>query len=1047
MHLRLLSFLLLAGTVTACGAPAPSTPRTGVESQTTPIFGGTDTPLPAATRVVKVNDDCTGTQINMRWVLTAKHCVTKDTGNTVTLPTGETVSVSSSGVNRHMSLDVAVLRLVKDVLVPPVAQQLYGGAVPLGTALRCMGYSQKDLSGTWGTLREAMLTVGTVNPDEYVLPQNTAKQSVYGGDSGGPCYLMEGGTGRLAGVIVKYSSTTFDSYILRSDRFDVWMAKIVYSKDVVEPDAAKMKVTALSPGPDGGTDAKVLVADVDGVNGADLIFPESTRVQVALATGTGEFQQLKPTPLSPGSGWDTNAQVVDMTGDGKADFAFISDTQLWVAKSNGTGTFDAPKATTLGSGGGWLKGAQLADVDGKNGADFVWVGTDALYVGLSKGDGTVFPPTLRKKWTDTGWDRRASFVQVDGFNGADFVFPGEANVWAYALNALGDIGPEMKTPYVYAGPWEPYVHMADITADGKADWVAIRGHVIARQPATVLGHFAPMLATPIEFWTDWETRKVELVDMNGDGRADFVAHDPGALYVKLAREEGGFGPMLLQTTGGPLGEFARFADVNGDKKADAYYIDDDVITVKLSVLSTTAHLPISDGTPSEVFDPWAIIAYLPKYAGWGIANPLERLCGGDPRCWWAVGLKSKDSKGGKSAGLLASLRVGPQGMTGVRALLAEHSVDSGWDWTRAQELLAAVDLDGNGRDELVLRDERGLAVLGDDGQGTQQLRQAHAWEVPVGDWTPRHDDRLEGTGDVDGDGRVELLFTNKEGALGLLRLGQTGLEPLAVYPSETDLGGNRLHHGTRLEAVADHDGDGRTDAVLRGEAGWTMLAGSPKGLEPVGFIPYGDVLGEDPLDEETSVVAVGRFLGLEGRELLVRSHHGLTLVRPVQGMLEPLMFIPYGEPLGEWPLEPDYRVLRAGDVDGDGRDELLVQGKEGVTLATLAHGKPEPLSVWRRGEDVGGWTLEYDDTFAPAGDLDGDQLGDLVVRRESGLGVVSWGRQGEVSLRWSMALGRSQDGVSDTVASGLLADLDGDGVRELLAAELCVQPVSVPLTQ
>lgn len=134
---------------------------------------------------------------------------------------------------------------------------------------------------------------------------------------------------------------------------------------------------------------------------------------------------------------------------------------------------------------------------------------------------------------------------------------------------------------------------------------------------------------------------------------------------------------------------------------------------------------------------------------WGIETPFQRLCM-RINCFNSSSSSAAED-GGKAAGLLATLHGGPQGQR-VKSLLPENARANGWDWTRAQEVLAAGDVDGDGRDEVVLRDARGLASRAWD---SRWLR----WSLPLG---PSGDGRSVAgvapvSADLDGDGVRELL--------------------------------------------------------------------------------------------------------------------------------------------------------------------------------------------------------------------------------------------------------------------------------------------------
>ncbi len=132
------------------------------------------------------------------------------------------------------------------------------------------------------------------------------------------------------------------------------------------------------------------------------------------------------------------------------------------------------------------------------------------------------------------------------------------------------------------------------------------------------------------------------------------------------------------------------------------------------------------------------------------------------------------------------------------------------------------------------------------------------------------------------------------------------------------------------------------------------------------------------------------FDGDRRADLLVTSPWGLGILSLQAGALTSTVMAPNGQFYGQWRLNTlDNRFARLGDLDGDGRAEILVSSPWG--LGVLEKSGSTLTSPWlaRNGTRFGGWLLNTDDNYFDAiADLDGDGRDEIVVTSPWGIGIL-----------------------------------------------------------
>jgi hypothetical protein len=274
--------------------------------------------------IVKVGG-CTGTVVQRRWVLTAKHCGFSAGATVSSVRPTSTVSRTVDRVATHPTLDVVLLHITQDMPTDVPSATPYAGTEEslYGTQVACYGYGAKAAappntqgncpSGTWlqggqcltpsAELRTGTLTASNAGPGYFATSTNAAGQMILPGDSGGPCFRGDA----LAGVNSWWQFDLSGGGQTSAPAFRTWFERTLYPS---------------------------VVADYDRDQKTDLALWRPS---------TGQFFVFNSSSgTSTASSWGQSGDVPvlgDYDGDGKTDHAvWRPNTGRWFVQRSSNGT-------------------------------------------------------------------------------------------------------------------------------------------------------------------------------------------------------------------------------------------------------------------------------------------------------------------------------------------------------------------------------------------------------------------------------------------------------------------------------------------------------------------------------------------------------------------------------------------------------------------------------------------------------------------------------------------------------------------------------------
>jgi hypothetical protein len=303
------------------------------------------------------------------------------------------------------------------------------------------------------------------------------------------------------------------------------------------------------------------------------------------------------------------------------------------------------------------------------------------------------------------------------------------------------------------------------------------------------------------------------------------------------------------------------------------------------------------------------------------------------------------------------------------------------------------DLNGEGRDDLVLLNHNGA------GNGLYL-----SWGTTGGVSTPgivsgfNYDPAFSDVtvSDVNGDGRDDVLLLNGTGGVNGLKLSWGTVGGVTTPTAIAGFGG--FDPAVTDMTAGDLNGDGRDDLALltRTSAGNVMYLsfGTPGGVQnPEAIGGFG---GFDP---DTTAIGAGDVNGDGLQDLVLLNHNGAGNA----------LYVAWGTPGGvRTPsaiggfggFDPASTELAVGDFNGDGRHDVgLLRNSAGTNSLYLAFGTVGGVQSPSLVSGFGGFNPAS--TVLSAGDYNGDGRHDLALLYRSSGGVnslyLSWGTTGGVA--------------------------------------------------
>jgi hypothetical protein len=252
-------------------------------------------------------------------------------------------------------------------------------------------------------------------------------------------------------------------------------------------------------------------------------------------------------------------------------------------------------------------------------------------------------------------------------------------------------------------------------------------------------------------------------------------------------------------------------------------------------------------------------------------------------------------------------------------------------WEVDKHVRTIGDVNGDGKGDIIGFGQKGVYVAFSNGSGFEPAKFVLAdFAIGNGAWSVERHERT--VGDVNGDGKDDIIGFGQKGVYVAFSNG-SGFEPAKFVLADFAIEAFGWQVDKHVRTVGDVNGDGKIDIIGFGQTGVHVAFSNGSGFEPAKFVLADFAIDKFGWQVGNHVRTVGDVNGDGKSDIVGFGQKGVYVAFSTGSGFEASKFVlaDFSMDNGAWRVGTHVRTM--GDVNGDGKDDIIGFGQKGVYVA------------------------------------------------------------------------------------------------------------------